>query len=78
MGTVKGFHGDPGGTVIHLERNGNTVSLTADQALARRLVETYGVRESEAWTSMEALLGARCRWTENQVGVLVDLVPLPN
>lgn len=75
-GTVKSFRGDPSFTVIGVERNGNTVALVADQRLALRLVESFGVREREDWTSMDGLIGTRCRWTENRVGVLVDLVPL--
>ncbi len=78
MATVKGFKGDPSLTVISLERNGNVVHLTADPALAGRLVARFGVVDGEEFTSMEAIIGMRCRWTEDRVGVLVALEPLAN
>ncbi len=76
IGTVSSFRGDPSFTVVGIKRNGNTVLLVADQHLAQRLVETYGVREGEEWTSMQPLIGSMCKWRENGVGVLVDLQPL--
>jgi hypothetical protein len=77
-GTIRGFKGDPSLTVIALDRNGGRVNLVADPALVEKLLANFGVRERDDYTSMVSIVNLVARWTEDNAGVLVDLVPLTN